>query len=159
MGIVFIAYKNGEEFIRLTEHSITNIILSVENLTIDAVAKSLAIEGIFNTDLIGEVPRPLLDEYGNQIVDENGNPKFHLREFDSVRMLVEWAFSHDVFDCYCDVSVVVNDASGNLVNKKFYECMFVTGYKEKYDENHTNGIFNIFMRERVLDMESDGVEV
>lgn len=155
MGIAFKVYKDGEEYISLTEHSIKNVIFDAEKETdlkprLHTITKSLALEGFLNTDLVDEAPRPILDEYGEQVVDENEEPQFHLREIDSVRQLANWSIIPEYCDCYCDVTVAINDASGELVKEESFECMFVVDYKETFDIDHGNGLFNILIREREI---------
>ena len=123
-------FDNGEKQMRPSNHSIKNVQFNVRKETdfrprLHTITKNLALEGLINTDSIDEAPRPIVDEYGDQIVDENEEPLFHLREVDSVRKLANWAIIPEYCDCYCDVSVTMNDASGDLIKEESFKDMFV----------------------------------
>ena len=145
--------KNGEKEIGLTEHSIKNVKFDSDidiNLSpkLHSVFRNLIVEGLINTDKINEPPSPKLDEYGDQVIDEDGEPEFELREIDSVRKLANWSIVPEYDECYCDVTISLTDARGEVVKTEEFVDMFVIDYKESFDNSHGNGSFFIHMRER-----------
>lgn len=146
-------FNDGEKYIRLSNHSIKDTKFNITKDTslkprLNTSAKNLIIEGLINTDLSTQPPIPIVDEYGDQIYDEDGNPKYDLLEFDSVRKLVRWAVIPEYLECYRDVTITLTDSSGDLTKEKEYENMFVVSYNEKFDNSHGNGVFRLHLRER-----------
>jgi len=155
MGVTFEVCKDGEKYISLTEHSIKNVLFDSDKETelsprLHTITRDLVIEGLINTDLMNEAPKQLLDDHGDPLVDEDGEPQYALREIDSVRQLANWAIIPEYCKCYCDVCIQLRDARGEFVNEDEFECMFVEYYKESFDIDHGNGYFTIHMREREI---------
>ena len=153
MGVLLEVFKDGEKFIRLTNHSIKDVFFNSEKATdispkLHTITKNLVIEGLINTDLVDEEPKPLTDDYGAPVLDEDGEQQYELLEIDSVRQLTNWAIVPEYCEPYCDVSVTLTDAGGDLIKTEEFENMFVVGFEEEFDDRHGNGIFTVYLRER-----------
>ena len=153
MGIQLSVYQEGEKVIALTNHSINNYRLMLNNETnlaprLHGINCDMVLEGFINVDLVDEAPRPLLDDDGDVMVDENGDEKHDLREIDSVREIAQWAIILEHEEPYCDVEITLVDARGAVVKEDAFKDMFVVGYEEHYSEKQGNGTFKIHMRER-----------
>ena len=155
MAVFMDVYNDGEREISLTEHSIHDVKFDSDldiKLTpkLHGIVRNLIVTGFIKTDRASEPPRPLLDDYGDQAVDENGDPQFDLREIDSVRQLANWAIIPEYYECYRDVTIRLTDSTGEEVKSESFEDMLVMDYKEWFDNDHGNGSFYIHMREREL---------
>jgi len=87
MGIKFNTTKQEETYINLTEYSIKNIIFnSDKNIKlypkINDVTNSVIIEGVINFESVHQPLVPKLDDYGDQVLDENDEPVYEEREID-----------------------------------------------------------------------------
>ena len=153
MGIRFNTTKEGESHISLTEYSIRNIIFnSDKNIKlfpkINDVTNSIIIEGIINFESVHQPFTPKLDEYGEQLMDENDEPQYEDREIDSVRKLANWAIIPEYLNCYRDLEYIVTDSTGSLVKESSYENLFIMDYWERYDDELGHGKFYALLRER-----------
>ena len=131
MGVLFEVIKDGEKIISLTNHSVKNVKFDSDtDITLipklHGVVRNLIVTGLINSDLVG-------------------NP-----EINSVRQLANWAIIPEYCDCYCDVTIELSDAKGDLVKSEEFKDMFVVEYKETFDIEHGNGLFDIHMREREI---------
>jgi len=160
MAILFEVFRDGEKYISLTEHSIKNIRFESDkaidlNPKINDITRSIIITGIINNDRINEPERPLLDEDGEQIMDENNVPQYELREIDSVRKLANLSIIPEYCDCYCDLEVRLTNTRGDLVREGAYENLFVKLYEEEFDDETGHGTFFVYIREREVRLTTD----
>ena len=153
MGIKFNVTKEGENYINLTEYSIKKVIFnSDKDITlypkINDITNGIVLEGIINFESVLEPLVPMLDDYGDQIMDENDEPMFHEREIDYVRKLANWAIIPEYLNCYGDLEYTITDSAGRLVKESSYENLFIVDYWEKYDDEQGHGKFCVLLRER-----------
>jgi len=153
MGIVFNTTKEGENYIDLTEYSIKKIIFNSDKNTelapkINDVTNSIIIEGIINFESVHEPLVPKLDDYGDQLLDENDEPVYEEREIDHVRKLANWAIIPEYLNSYRDLELGVTDSTGSLVKEISYENLFIVDYWERYDDELGHGKFYAIIRER-----------
>ena len=149
MAILFEVFRDGEKYISLTEHSIKNIRFESDkaidlNPKINDITRSIIITGIINNDRINEPERPLLDEDGEQIMDENNVPQYELREIDSVRKLANLSIIPEYCDCYCDLEVRLTNTRGDLVREGAYENLFVAIWRRVWRRNRPWNIFCVY---------------
>ena len=146
MGIRFNLKKEGETKNSLTEHSIKAIKFGSTTATdlspkINDITNSVSIEGVINFDKINEKPRPMLDDYGYPVLDENGVERTELREIDSVRQLANWSIIPEYLDCYLDLKVDTTNSRGRLVKETSFDNLFVISYEESYSDARGHGKF------------------
>ncbi len=130
MGIIFEVIKDGEKIISLSKHSIKNIkFLADTDVTLDPkfndITRDIILRGDINADKTGE-------------------------EIDSVRLLANWAIVPEYCECYCDATVKITNARGDLVKEEKFKDMFVVNYIEKFDDDSGHGDFYIHIREREI---------
>ena len=155
MGALLKVFKKGKKIINLTNHSIKDVYFDFEKERdftprLNSITHDIIFEGLINTDLINEVPQPLLSD-DDPILNEEGEVQYELLEIDSVRELVQWAIIPEYGDPYCDVIITLLDSSGEIVQENEYKDMFVINYEESFDEKHGNGMFKMHIRERYVE--------